>query len=215
MLGPLGCGIQTGAGTVMNGLRPQPGSSIAVLGAGAVGLAAVLGAVVSGCGRIIAVDRNDNKLELAKRLGATDTINTKQVPDLGSSIRSVVPHGVNFLVDAAGVDALIGTALTSLAKRGTLGLVAVPPSAEKKLDVPWASVLLQGQTVRGFMEGNSIPDIFIPQLIELYAQGRFPFDKFVRFYPFAEINRAVEDQRNGIAIKPILEVAAPRLGEMK
>jgi aryl-alcohol dehydrogenase len=93
--------------------------------------------------------------------------------------------------------------------------VAVPPSAEKKVDLPWASVLLQGQTVRGFMEGNSIPDIFIPQLIELYAQGRFPFDKFVRFYPFAEINRAVEDQRNGIAIKPILEVAAPRLGEMK
>jgi aryl-alcohol dehydrogenase len=173
LLGPPGCGIQTGAGTVMNGLRPQRGSSMAIRRAGAVGLAAILGAVVSGCAKIIAVDRNDTKLELAKRLGATDTINTKQVPDLGSSIRSVVPRGVNFLVDAAGVDALIGTALTSLAKRGTLGLVAVPPSAEKKVDVPWASVLLQGQTVRGFMEGNSIPDIFIPQMLDLYAQGRF------------------------------------------
>jgi aryl-alcohol dehydrogenase len=85
--------------------------------------------------------------------------------------------------------------------------VAVPPSAEKKLDVPWASVLLQGQTVRGFMEGNSIPDIFIPQMIDLYAQGRFPFDQFVQFYPFDAINRAIEDQRNGSAIKPILEVS--------
>jgi aryl-alcohol dehydrogenase len=208
LLGPPGCGIQTGAGTVMNGLRPQRGSSMAIRRAGAVGLAAILGAVVSGCAKIIAVDRNDTKLELAKRLGATDTINTKQVPGLGSSIRSVVPRGVNFLVDAAGVDALIGTALTSLAKRGTLGLEAVPPSAEKKVDVPWASVLVQGQTVRGFMEGNSIPDIFIPQMLDLYAEGRFPFDNFVRLYPFADINRAVEDQRDGIAIKPILEVAA-------
>ena len=208
LLGPLGCGIQTGAGTVMNGLRPQPGSSIAVLGAGAVGMSAILGSVVSGCATIIAVDRNDSKLELARGLGATHAINTTRTPDLGNAIRAVVPRGVNVVVDAAGVDTLIGMALTGLARRGTLGLVAVPPSAERKLDVPWASVLLQGQSVRGFMEGNSIPDIFIPRLVDLYAQGRFPFDKFVRFYPFREINRAVEDQRNGIAIKSILEVAA-------
>ena len=104
--------------------------------------------------------------------GHRTSINTTRVPDLGSAIRAVVPRGVNFLVDAAGVDTLIGMALTGLARRGTLGLVAVPPSAEKKLDVPWASVLLQGQTVRGFMEGNSVPDIFIPRMIELYAQGR-------------------------------------------
>jgi aryl-alcohol dehydrogenase len=98
-------------------------------------------------------------------------------------------------------------ALPGLARRGTLGLVAAPPSAERPLDVPWSAVLLQGQAVRGFVERNAIPDIFIPRLIDLYVQGRFPFDKF-RFYPFAEINRAVEDQRNGLAIKPILEVAA-------
>jgi Zn-dependent alcohol dehydrogenase len=65
-----------------------------------------------------------------------------------------------------------------------------------------------GETVRGFMEGDSIPDIFIPQMIDLYAPGRFPFDQFVRFYPFDAINRAIEDQRNGSAIKPILEVSA-------
>ena len=208
LLGPLGCGIQTGAGTVMNGLRPQPGSSIAILGTGPVGMSAILGSVVSGCATIIAVDRIDSRLELASQLGATHVINTTRAPDLGGAIRAVADHGVNFIVDAAGSDALIGMALTGLARRGTLGLVAAPPSAERQLDVPWSAMLLQGQAVRGFVEGNSIPDIFIPRLIDLYAQGRFPFDKFVRFYPFDEINRAVEDQRHGMAIKPILEVSA-------
>ena len=207
LLGPLGCSVQTGAGTVMNGLRPQPGSSIAILGTGAVGLAALLGAVVSGCATIVAVDRIDSRLELARRLGATHTINTTHTPDLGKAIRTVAPRGVDFLVDSAGVDALIQMALVGLATRGTLGLVAVPPSPERRLQLPWASLLIQGQAVRGFVEGNSIPEIFIPRMIDLYAQGRFPFDKFVRFYPFAEINRAVDDQRNGHAIKPILEVS--------
>ena len=207
LLGPLGCSIQTGAGTVMNGLRPRPGSSIAILGTGPVGMAAILGSVVSGCATIIAVDRIDSRLELASRLGATHVINTTRASDLGGAIRAVAERGVNFIIDAAGADTLIGMALTGLARRGTLGLVAAPPAAERKLDVPWTGVLVQGQAVRGFIEGNSIPDIFIPRLIDLYAQGRFPFDKFVRFYPFTEINRAVEDQRNGIAIKPILEVA--------
>jgi aryl-alcohol dehydrogenase len=207
LLGPLGCGIQTGAGTVMNGLRPQPGSAIAILGCGAVGLAAILGSVVSGCATIIAVDRNDHKLELARRLGATHSINTTRTPELGSALRDIAHRGVNFVVDAAGVDTLIGMAITGLARRGTIGLVAVPPSPERQLDLPWASLLLQGQAVRGFMEGNSVPDIFIPRMIELHAQGRFPFDKFVRYYPFHEINRAIEDQRNGSAIKPVLEVS--------
>ena len=207
LLGPLGCGIQTGAGTVMNGLRPRPGTSIAILGAGPVGMAAILGSVVSGCATIIAVDRIDSRLELARRLGATYVINTTRTPDLGTAMRAVVDRGVNFIVDAAGSDTLIEMALTGLARRGTLGLVAAPPAADRKLDVSWTGMLLQGQAVRGFVEGDSIPDLFIPRLIDLYAHGRFPFDKFVRFYPFDEINRAAEDQRNGIAIKPILEVS--------
>jgi aryl-alcohol dehydrogenase len=209
LLGPLGCSMQTGAGTVMNGLRPGPGSTIAVLGVGPVGMAAILGSVVCGCDTIIAVGRTDSKLELAKQLGATHVINTTHAPDVGNAVRAVVPQGVNFIVDAAGVAPLNALALGGLARRGTLAVVASPPAADKALDVPWAGLLLQGQAVRGFVEGNSIPDIFIPRLCDLYAQGRFPFDKIVRFYPFAEINRAIDDQRNGVSIKPILEVACP------
>jgi aryl-alcohol dehydrogenase len=192
----------------MNGLKPRPGSSIAILGSGPVGMAAILGSVVSGCGTVIAVDRNDGKLELAKRLGATAVINTTRMPDVATAIRAQVPRGVNFIVDAAGAPALTGIALGGLARRGTLCLVASAPSPETTLDLPWSGVLVQGLTIRGFVEGNSVPDFFIPRLIDLYTQGRFPFDKLVRFYPFDEINRAVEDQRNGVAIKPILEVSA-------
>jgi aryl-alcohol dehydrogenase len=134
-------------------------------------------------------------------------INTTRTPDVANEIRSLVPSGVDFIVDAAGAPALTGTALGGLARRGTVGLVASAPSPETTLDLPWSAVLVQGLTIRGFVEGDSVPDFFIPRLIDLYTQGRFPFDKLVRFYPFDEINRAVEDQRNGVAIKPILEIS--------
>jgi aryl-alcohol dehydrogenase len=207
-LGPLGCSIQTGAGTVMNGLRPPAGSSIAILGTGPVGMAALLGAVVSGCATIVAVDRHQGRLELARQLGATHTVDTTSVPDVGGAIRAIVGRGVAAMVDAAGAAPLIGSAISGLARRGTLGLVAAAPAFDAALGVPWTNLLLQGQSVRGFVEGDSIPDVFSPRLCDLHAQGRLPFDRFVTFYPFQDINRAVEDQRTGRAIKPILEVTA-------
>ena len=208
ILGPLGCGVQTGAGTVINGLKPPPGSSIAILGAGAVGLAALLGAAVCGCGTIIAVDRVESRLDVAKCLGATHVINTQNEPDLARAIRAIVPRGVNFIVDSAGDPALILASLTGLAIRGTLGLVAVPPGVERPLEVPWSNFLAQGQRVEGFVEGNSIPDIFIPQMINLYVQGLFPFDQLISLYRFEAINDAVEDLRRGVAIKAVLEMGA-------
>jgi aryl-alcohol dehydrogenase len=205
LLGPLGCGIQTGAGTVINGMCPHAGASIAIIGTGAVGLAAVLGAVVSGCATIIAIDRVPTRLALAMSLGATHSINTSESADLASSLRAIAPLGVNYLVDSAGVPALVSAALGGLARLGMLGLVAVPPTVDRLLELPWSSILLQGQIVQGFIEGNSIPDIFIPQLVDLYREGRFPFDRLIERYPFADIARAVEDQRAGRTIKAVLE----------
>lgn len=206
LLGPLGCGIQTGAGTVMNGLRPEAGSSIVILGTGAVGLAAILGAVVCGCADIIAVDRVDSRLEVARDLGATSTINTINLSDLGTAIMEIVPHGVDYIVDCAGNAGLLNAAILGLGKLGTVALVAVPPSVDRKLELSWFPTLLQGQSVRGFVEGNSIPDIFIPRMIELFQQGRFPFDKLIKTYPFADINKAVDDQLSGATIKAVLTV---------
>jgi aryl-alcohol dehydrogenase len=206
LMGPLGCGIQTGAGTVMNGMKAHPGSSIAVLGTGSVGLASVLGAAVCGCTTIIAIDLMPSRLEVGMSLGATHAINTKNDPDLAKAIRAIVPMGVNYIVDAAGVPSLVTAAFGALANRGILGLVAVPPSPDKNLEVPWLPGLLQGHVVQGFIEGHGIPKIFIPQLVDLYAQGRFPFDKMITLYPFAKINDAVEDQLTGRVIKPVLEL---------
>ena len=208
LLGPLGCGIQTGAGTVMNGLKPEAGSSIAIIGTGAVGLAAILGAVVCGCATVIAIDRVQSRLDLAESLGATHVIDTSDGSNIGQSLRALVPHGVDYIVDSAGVPALVSQALEGLAKLGTLGLVAVPPTPERKLELPWLSMLLAGQKVQGFIEGNSQPDLFINRMIDLYRQGRFPFDRLIRTYDFADINKAVDDQHSGTTIKAVLKMAS-------
>jgi len=206
LLGPLGCGIQTGAGTVMNGLRPAAGASIVVLGTGAVGLAALMAAVICGCASIIAVDRVAARLDLARSLGATHGIDTSKGGDLGEAIRVILPRGADFVVDSAGVQALIGQSVAGLAHRGTLALVAVPPASDQNLELPWLPMLLAGQRAQGFVEGDSVPDEFIPRMIELYRQGRFPFDRLIRSYEFAEINQAMEDLHHGTTIKAVLRV---------
>jgi aryl-alcohol dehydrogenase len=195
LLGPLGCGIQTGAGTVMNGLKPAAGTSLVVLGVGAVGLAAVLGAVVCGCSTVIAVDIHQSRLAMALDMGATHAIDTSNGNNAAVAIKAILPAGADYIVDAAGVPSLIVEALGALARLGTLGLVAVPP---------WFPIILAGQSVQGFVEGNSIPDLFIPQMVALYKQGRFPFDKMLRSYPFDQINTAVADQLSGATIKAVL-----------
>lgn len=206
LLGPLGCGIQTGAGTVMNGIRPKAGSSMAVIGMGPVGLAAVMAAQVCGCSTLIAIDQVEARLETARELGATHVINTRQVDNLSEAIRAIAPRGVDVIVDAAGVNSLIGAAIGGLAILGHIALVAVPSAAGKSLELPWLPFLLAGQSVQGYIEGNAISEVFIPQLIDLYLQGRFPFDRLISFYPFQEIERAVADQHAGKIIKAILEM---------
>jgi aryl-alcohol dehydrogenase len=207
MLGPLGCGVQTGAGTVINGLRARPGSTMVVLGPGAVGLAAIMAAVVSGCTDIIAVGLSAASLDVARSLGATDVIDTTQEPDLAKAIRARLPRGADFIVDAAGVSSLTEASMGGVANLGTLALVAVAPG--RKLTIPWWDpTVTRGVSIRGFLEGNSNPDIFIPQLVDLYRQGRFPLDKMTRFYPFEKIEEAIADHHAGKAIKAILEPQA-------
>lgn len=206
LLGPLGCGIQTGAGTVMNGIRPKAGSSIAVIGMGPVGLAAIMAARVCGCTTMIAIDQVDARLDTARELGATHVINTRQVDNLGEAIRAIAPRGVDAIVDAAGVNALIGAAIGGLAILGHIALVAVPSVAGRQLELPWLTFLLAGQSVQGYIEGNAISEVFVPQLIELYQQGRFPFDRLISFYPFEQIEQAVADQLSGKVIKAVLEM---------
>lgn len=208
LLGPLGCGIQTGAGAILNSLAVPVGTSIAIFGTGAVGLSAVMAAHVAGCTTIIAVDINPGRLEFAKELGATHAINSQQ-EDAVAQIQALTGgRGVHFSFDTTGRPEVIRNAVRALALKGTCGLVGIT-APDKELAFGPGDIMPVGRTIKGIVEGDSVPSVFIPHLIELYQQGRFPFDKLVKFYDFDQINQAAEDSEKGVTIKPILRIARP------
>ena len=204
LLGPLACGIQTGAGAVMNALRVGIGHSIAVFGTGSVGLSAIMAAHLVGATTIIGVDLNNARLSLARELGATHTINPAE-SDLAELIQAACPQGVNFALETTGRPPIIRQAVETLAPLGTCGLLgATEVTADMTLNV--AHLMTAGRCMRGIIEGDSIPDLFIPALIELYKQRRFPFDRLVRFYPFHALNEAIQDSENGTVIKAVVRM---------
>jgi len=206
LLGPLGCGVQTGAGSVLNALRPEAGTSIAVFGAGPVGLSAIMAAKVAGCTTIIAVDVKPNRLALASELGATHTIHGAE-QDPVAEIQKIAPGGVHYTLETTAVPRVFRQAVESLCIRGVCGFVGVAPmGTEAPVDL--STLLAFGRTIRGIVEGDSVADVFIPRLIELYVQGRFPFDRLITFYPFDQINQAVKDSEQGITLKPVLRMPA-------
>ena len=204
LLGPLGCGIQTGAGAVINALRVCAGASFAAFGGGAVGLSAVMAAVVTGATTIFAVDVVPSRLELAKTLGATHVINSRE-QDPVEAIRKVTRTGVDLSLDSTGRPEVTRSAVDALRPRGLCGVIgAYKPGANLAID---ANDLMQScKRIRGIVEGDSVPDIFIPHLVDLFMQGRFPFDRLVKFYDFNEINTAAADSEKGGTIKPIVRI---------
>ncbi len=202
VLAPLGCGIQTGVGAVLNSLKAEAGSSLAVFGTGTVGMSAIMGAVLAGCTTIIAVDPITERLDLAKELGATHGINPKEKNPV-DAIMEITGAGVNYSLECVGNPDILRQATDSLAMMGVCGQVgAVPPGTEVTLNM---DLIMNGRTVRGIIEGDSVPDLFIPVLVDLYAQGKLPYDRFVKYYPFEDINKAVEDMVKGVTIKPVLK----------
>jgi aryl-alcohol dehydrogenase len=201
LMGPLGCGIQTGAGAVINALKPGAGTSIAVFGTGSVGLAAVMAAQAVGCTTVIAVDLDAARLKLAAKLGATHVINGR-ASDPVKEIRAITGDGVQYSIECTGVPAVVSQAVDCLRLTGTCGVVGVAPLGTRvSLDI---NSILFGRQVRGIIEGDSIPDTFIPQLIELWRQGRFPFDELVSIYPLADINVAIRASETGEVLKAVV-----------
>jgi aryl-alcohol dehydrogenase len=203
MLGPLGCGVMTGAGAVMNSLQATSGDSIAVFGVGPVGISAVLAAVVRECAPIIAVDIHEGRLKAAKEFGATHTVNAG-AEDPVAAIQEITGGGAHFTLECVGNPAVFRQAVDVLPRLGVCGLVGVvPPGTEVVLDM---DLIMNGRTVRGILGGDAIQDQFIPELIELYQQGKFPFDRMITYYSFDEINKAVEDMEKGLVVKPVLRL---------
>ncbi|MCX5045148.1 NAD(P)-dependent alcohol dehydrogenase [Aldersonia sp. NBC_00410] len=201
LLGPLGCGIQTGAGAVLRVLRPRAGSSIVVFGAGAVGLGAVLAAVVAGCAQIVVVDPVGARRDLALSLGATDAVDGADA-DLARQLRKLTGGGADHSVDTVSSETVLGTAVSVLRSPGscaTLGL-----RGQRNPVTLDQSALLMGRSVTGVIEGDVDPQVFIPELIALWQAGRFPFDRLVTTFPFDELENALAAARDGTVAKAVL-----------
>jgi aryl-alcohol dehydrogenase len=206
LLGPLACSGQTGAGAVLNALKPEMGESIAIFGVGAVGLSALMAAKVAGCDPIIAVDVHEHRLALARELGATATINPRLCSDVVGEVHKATGHGVRFSIDTSAMPSALRHAIESLMPAGTCVLLG---SARKGTDASFEMPFLQqGRVVRGVVQGDSIPQEFIPKLVDLIMDKKFPIEKMITFYDLADINRAAEESSSGKTIKPVLRMPA-------
>lgn len=203
LLGPLGCGIQTGAGTILNVLKPRAGSNIAVIGAGAVGLSAIMAAATTDAARIVAIDINAERVALAQTLGATHGFQAGA--DISEHAAAAgVPQGFDYIIDTTGIPAVCSAAVKGLAIRGELAMVGAYPPASIEAEARF--MMSGGRSIRGVVEGGADPQLFIPELIALYRAGKFPFDKLVQFFDFADIATAIEQGETGKVVKPIVRM---------
>lgn len=199
LLGPLGCGVQAGAASVIVAMGMRPAESIAVFGVGTVGLSAVMAAKLIGATTIVAVDLVASRRELAIEFGATHAIDGAD-PDLAELVKDASGGGVMYSFDTTGVPAVISAAVAVLRARGFCGLVGISPQ-----DIVLSPQALGGgRSISYLVAGGAVPQIFIPQMLDLWRAGRFPFDRLMQTYPLAKINDAEADLLSGASIKPIL-----------
>ncbi|MFF7374733.1 NAD(P)-dependent alcohol dehydrogenase [Streptomyces massasporeus] len=201
-IAPLGCGVQTGVGAVWNVLKPETGGTVVVLGAGAVGLSAVMAAALTPATRIVAVDRVAERLSLATELGATHTVDTSR-EGLAEALTGITGgQGADGVVETTGHVGVLRQGVDALAARGTLVVVGAPPfGTEVALDV---NGLLGGKRIVGLTLGDSETRTMIPALVHLVRDGRLPLHRLISTYPFEDIDRAVQDMKSGKTIKPVL-----------
>lgn len=200
----LACGGQTGAGAVLNVMKPRAGDSLVVFGVGAVGLSGLMAAKIAGCDPIIAVDIHEHRLTLARQLGATHTINHSNRTDIVAEVRNITSLGARYTLETSALPAVLREAVEALMPAGTcIVLGSARKGTETSLEMPF---LQNGRTVRGVIQGDSVPQEFIPVLVDHIAAGRFPVEKMITFYPFADINRAAVKSASGLAIKPVLRM---------
>jgi aryl-alcohol dehydrogenase len=204
--GPLACGVQTGAGTVLNVLGVRPGSSIAVFGTGSVGLCAIMAARLCGATTIIAVNRRASRLALAQEFGATHLVSPSEVDPLAAIREATGGRGVEFAFETTGDPAVFTTAVRALDSLGTCAYVGSAPPGVLG-GIPMLEAMTKGLTVRGVLQGDSTPRETIPRLWELHRQGELPFDRLITHYPLDQINQAAADSLDGDVIKPVLLMA--------
>ena len=201
LLGPLGCGLITGAGAMLEALKVAPGQSVVIFGVGSVGLAAVMAANIAGASSIVAVDVSPARLQLARTLGATDIVPSND--GTAAVLREIQPYGFTYSFNTTHAPAVYTLATTCLANEGTAGIVT-RPQGEWSLNV--AHLLAGGRKMQGILGGSANPQLFIPLLINFWRQGRFPFERLITEFAFADLERAWLAARDAEVIKPILKM---------
>jgi aryl-alcohol dehydrogenase len=211
ILGPLACGIGTGAGAVLNALRPGIGASLVIYGAGAVGLSAIMAARLTGATTIIAVDRLASRLALARELGATETVAVSGGPgsadggvDPVAAVHDICGGPADFSLDCTGHTDVLRQAADSVGMRGTCALIGgAPAGATFTLD---HLTTLWGKRVIGILGGEGRSTSVIGSLITLNRQGRFPYDRLVQTFELDQVNDAINASYTGEVVKPVLRM---------
>ncbi len=199
----IGCGVTTGLGAVLNTARIRAGSTAAVIGCGGVGLAALQGCRIGGAGRIVAVDTQAWKLDLARQLGATEVVNASQ-GDPTPEVLELTGGGADYTFECIGLEATLQQSLAMLRKGGTAVLVGVVPIG-KMVPVHAADITLQEKTLMGSMMGSNRFRIDMPRYVDFYLDGRLKLDEMISArLPLEDVNRAFESMRAGEAARSVL-----------
>ncbi|RHZ63424.1 NAD(P)-dependent alcohol dehydrogenase [Aspergillus thermomutatus] len=207
LLSPLGCGIQTGSGAILNAAKATAKDRVAVLGLGGVGLSAVMGAKIAGCAQIIGVDRHASRLELAKQLGATDVVRVDTTADpqtVSDAVLAVTKNlGVNIVLDTTGVPALIAQGVRMASCKGKILQVGTAPETGT-LTIPIHEFMVSGKQFMGVVEGDVNPKEYVPKMVQWVQDGSLPLRKIVRFYKAEDFEQAIRDMQSGETIKPVI-----------
>lgn len=195
-LAPLGCSGLTGAGAVMDVIAARPESSLLVVGAGGVGLSAVMAGAALGLPEIVVVEPRTQRRELALQVGATRALSPDEVPTLD-------PASIDAVFDTVGIPDQLAKLLGAIAPGGHL-VLATAQQLDSVLSLPLLSLVGSGVSVRGVRMGGGRAHDLIPRLVDLHIEGRFPLDAMARHYPLDEIDTAMADLETGTTIKPIL-----------
>jgi aryl-alcohol dehydrogenase len=202
MLAAIPCGIQTGAGAMINTFGVQEGESVIVFGAGTVGMSAVMAARMINASTIICVDVLQNRLEMAADLGATHVLNANE-GEVPQRVREILPRGAQYAFDASATVRALQDAMECIGQGGRIAIVSFPQGG-KKFPFTTRELFLRVGSLQGTIQGHSVPREFLPKLIEWQQKGLFPYEKFITTYDFADINKAFGDAEAGTAIKPVL-----------
>ncbi|MBI5576926.1 MAG: zinc-binding dehydrogenase [Deltaproteobacteria bacterium] len=201
-----GCAVPTGAGIVMNRIRPEKGSTMAIFGLGGIGISALMATMIYECSAVIAVDVDEGKIALARELGATHGVNAARKDPVAEILGITGNRGVDYSVESAGLSRTIEDAFRSVRKFGGLCVFASHPRTGEKIGLD-PHDLISGRRIEGSWGGSSRPDTDIPLFAGLYRDGRLPLEKLISDrYPLEEINRAIDDLESGKIVRVLIEM---------